>query len=249
MIPNIIHFIWLTGPKSRPFSYINAVAVKAAAKIQKPSKILMHCNAAPVGNANWDSVSHLFELRHVEPPTEIKGVPLDYVQYQADVLRLRILFNLGGIYLDTDSLLLRPLTPLMERDFTLARESDTSIAMAPIFAMPGEEFIHLWLERMPQAIQKHIWSSHAVQLPHEIYREYPHLCDVRPQQEFFPLDLKHNYLFEEEPRAIMDALARVDGAYAIHVYETYWRDYIKHVTPEYMQTHQSLFTRLFKPLA
>jgi hypothetical protein len=134
----------------------------------------------------------------------------------------------------------------MSRDFTLARESDTSIAMAPIFAMPGEEFIRIWLERLPDVIKKHVWSAHAVQLPHEIYREYPHLCDVRPQQEFFPLDLKHNYLFEEEPRAIMDTLARIDGAYAIHVYETYWRDYIKHVTPEYMQTHQSLFTRLFR---
>jgi len=35
MIPNIVHFVWLTGPNSREFSFINYLAVRAAHGVQK----------------------------------------------------------------------------------------------------------------------------------------------------------------------------------------------------------------------
>ena len=245
--PNIVHFIWLTGPKARPFSYINRIAVMAAADVQKPSRIIMWCNEEPMGNEHWDAVKHLFEFRRVSPPVSIGGEPLQYVQYQADVLRLWIIMQRGGIYIDTDSLLLRPLTPLMDEPFTLARESKDSIAMAPIIAEPEQLFPKLWLERLPAALRDDVWANHAVNLPHELCDEYSSfgLCDVRPQHEFFPLDLKRNYLMEEKPDQIEESLTRIGDAYAIHVYETYWRDYIGAIGPEYMKTRDSLFTRLF----
>ena len=240
----MIHFIWLTQIGARPFSFINALAVLAAARHHPKDKILMWCNEEPKSNLNWMRVKHLFEVRPVDPPTEIEGVKLEHVQYKADVLRLQILQKLGGIYLDTDSLLLKPLTPLVGPEIVLARESENSIAMSPIIAKPGGAFIDEWLRRIPQALSKEIWANHAVNLPVDISKH--HHCDIRPQAEFFPFDLRHNYLFDHG-RADEHA-ERLGDPYALHVYETYWAGYLGEVDDWYMQNRDTLFARLFRGL-
>ena len=81
-VPNVVHFIWLTGPHARPFSYINYLAVKAAAKVHKPDRILMHCNLAPVGNPHWDKAKRYFTFVPCTAPTMLGNTPIRHVQYQ-----------------------------------------------------------------------------------------------------------------------------------------------------------------------
>jgi hypothetical protein len=232
---HMIHFIWLTQPGSRAFSFINMLAVRAAHKFY-PDEIVMWTNDAPKNNPNWEW--YRFQTRHVDLPDN------DWpVQYKADLLRLQIMHEHGGIYLDTDSLLLRPLDPLLGPDCVLARESSDSYAMSPIIAKPGAEFIKIWLDRLPGAIGP-VWASHAVNLPVELHKY--HKCDVRPQEEFFPFDLRHNYLFDDG-RADEHA-KRMGNPYALHVYETYWAGYLEGVNETYMKTRDTLFARLFKHL-
>lgn len=204
----------------------------------------MWCNDPPKNNPNWYMVKDLFEVRPVEMPAEIDGVPLEHIQYKADVLRLQILQKLGGIYLDTDSMLLRPLAPLVGPEMVLAQESPYSLAMSPIICQRNAEFIKVWLERIPKALEVGTWAYHAVNLPVEIARECP--CDVRPQHEFFPFDLLHNYLFDHG-RAD-EHTKRLGDPYALHVYETYWAGYLGEVDEGYMRTRDTLFARLFKDL-
>jgi hypothetical protein len=239
----LIHFIWLTQPGSRPFSFINSLAVLAAAS-NHLDPIIMWCNEVPRNNPNWYMVKDLFEVRPVEMPEEIGGVPLTQIQYKADVLRLQILQKLGGIYLDTDTLLLKGLHPLMGPEMVLARESSDSLAMSPIICKPEAEFIKVWLDRIPRALEVGTWAYHAVNLPVEISKEIP--CDIRPQAEFFPFDLRHNYLFDDG-RAD-EHMQRMGDPYALHVYETYWAGYIDGVDESYMRTRDTLFARLFKDL-
>ena len=239
----MIHFIWLTQPGSRPFSFINSLAVLAAVS-HHLDPIIMWCNEVPKNNPNWYMVKDLFEVRPVELPTEIGGVPLEPIQYKADVLRLQILQKFGGIYLDTDTLLLKGLHPLMDKEMVLARESSDSLAMSPIICKPGADFINVWLQRIPAALEVGTWAYHAVNLPVEISKY--HYCDIRPQAEFFPFDLRHNYLFDE---GLADEhMKRLGDPYALHVYETYWAGYIDGVDEPYMRTRDTLFTRLFRGL-
>jgi hypothetical protein len=239
----LIHFIWLTERNSRPFSFINSLAVLAAAS-NHLDPIIMWCNEVPKNNPNWDRVRYLFETRPIEAPSEIEGVPLDQIQYKADVLRLQILQKHGGIYLDTDSLLLKGLHPLVGPEMVLARESPDSFAMSPIICKPGADFINVWLDRIPKALEVGTWAYHAVNLPVEIYKY--HYCDIRPQHEFFPFDLRHNYLFDE---GLADEhMKRMGDPYALHVYETYWAGYLNGVDETYMKKRDTLFARLFRDL-
>jgi hypothetical protein len=239
----LIHFIWLTERNSRPFSFINSLAVLAAAS-NHLDPIIMWCNEVPKNNPNWDRVRYLFETRPIEAPSEIEGVPLDQIQYKADVLRLQILQKHGGIYLDTDSLLLKGLHPLVGPEMVLARESPDSFAMSPIICKPGADFINVWLDRIPKALEVGTWAYHAVNLPVEISKY--HYCDIRPQAEFFPFDLRHNYLFDE---GLADEhMKRMGDPYALHVYETYWAGYLTGVDETYMKKRDTLFARLFRDL-
>lgn len=206
--------------------------------------IIMWCNEVPKNNPNFDRVRYLFEIRPIEAPKEIDGVPLEHIQYKADVLRLRILKELGGIYLDTDTLLLRGLHPFMDKEMVLARETPDSLAMSPIICKPNADFINVWLDRIPKALEVGTWAYHAVNLPVEISKY--HHCDIRPQVEFFPFDLRHNYLFDE---GLADEhMKRMGDPYALHVYETYWAGYLNGVDETYMRTRDTLFARLFRDL-
>ena len=73
MIPNIVHFVWLTGPNSREFSFVNYLAVRAAHDIQVPERILMHVNEEPVGNSNWERIRPYVEMVKADPPIEHNG--------------------------------------------------------------------------------------------------------------------------------------------------------------------------------
>lgn len=246
-VPDIIHFIWLTGPNSRPFSYINYLAVKAAALVHKPSKLLMHCNVAPEDNPHWDNASKFFTLVPCNAPEEIRGVPIKYVQYQSDVLRMEILIQHGGIYIDSDMILLRPLHDLMDSSLTLAEESPSSIANGVILAAPESEFLKIWQDKIPEAMKSPTWAYHAVVLPVQLFHEYPHLVTIRDSSYFFPLDLKRNYLCETDPLQVTGSLSRIGAAHGVHVYETFWRGYLDDINPAYMNG-ASLFAKLFRNL-
>ena len=247
-VPNIIHFIWLTGPKSREFSYINYLAVRAAGLCQLPEQIIIWTNDPPKGNVWWDKAAYYCEIRHINAPDFINGTPINYVQYQSDILRLEILIAHGGIFMDSDMLLLRSVDPLMGEPLTLFEESPSSIANGLIFAAPNSTFLRYWYDALPVAMRSPVWAYHAVVLPVELSRKYPDLVRVMDQSHFFPLDLKRNYLLEEDPNQIEESVQRIGNAYGIHVYETYWRDYIKGVDEDFLLGKDTLMAHLFRRL-
>lgn len=246
-VPNIVHFIWLTGVDSRQFSYINYLAVRAAEKIHNPIEIRMHCNREPTGNVHWNRAKKYFTLVPCVAPMMLSGTQVRHVQYQSDILRMGILIRQGGIYIDMDMILLRPLYDLMKNKLTLTEESPSSIANGVILAEPNSEFLKIWLDKMPQAMQSPTWAYHAVVLPVQLFHDFPHLVTIRDNSYFFPLDLKRNYLCETEPDQVAESMSRIGPAHGIHVYETYWRGYLDDIKPEFMHG-ASLFAKLFRHL-
>ena len=175
-IPNIVHFIWFTGPKSRDFSLINYLAVRAAHEVQKPDAIYMHCNAQPLGNRHWEAIRPYVQFVVHEPATEIAGDPIEYPQHQADLKRLEILRDQGGVYLDTDMLLIKPLTPFMDAPCTMSVESygedgePASLNAGLIIAKPKAKFIGEWLRALQTDFKPTTFASRSVLLPLEIWR-------------------------------------------------------------------------------
>lgn len=246
MIPNIIHFVWLTGANSRPFSFINYLAVRAAHDVQCPERILMHVNEEPVGNSNWERIRPYVEMVKIEPPTEWRGERIDHQpQYQADILRLQILLNQGGTYLDTDMLLIKRLPQydwpcVMSPDTT---EDPQSMNAGLIMAEPGAAFLQRWLDAFEI---NETWAHGAVVLPWLLYREDATGVCLRSAHEFLPFGWRDKSILG--PRTVFTKSMLTD-AFCIHMWETIWSDDLKCVDDHYLRTADSTFAHLFRRYA
>lgn len=185
MIPNTIHFV-KTDRGSSPFGFINFLAVISAWKVNRPEKILLHCASEPYGPW-WDKAKPYLTLRRITPPDEIFGNPVRDYAHKADVLRLQILKEFGGIYLDLDVICVNPFLPLLQHDVVMGKEANHGLGAAVILSIPDSEFINIWYEEYKDFDDSQ-WGQHSVKLPLRLAREHPELIHVEgPYSFFYPM--------------------------------------------------------------
>jgi tetratricopeptide (TPR) repeat protein len=250
LIPDIVHFIWLVGTKSRDFGFVNYLAVRAAAEVQKPLAIFMHTNGDIIGNPYWDAIRPYVTMVPVTPP---EGV--EYPQHQADILRLGILFEHGGMYLDTDMIMLRPVgfqkTTMGIESYDDDGETPRSLNAGLIVASHHCPFIGEWSRRIRDAMKVDRWADHCVLLPLRILEEkrwFSPPVDLRPKHEFLPFDFHDEWISGSEHNSYM-----LSKSYSLHLYDTYWEGVewseLSKVNNEYLLREQNLFTHLFRKYA
>jgi hypothetical protein len=252
MIPDTIHFIYPVTPSTRPWSLVNHAALLLARKYQPKSQIIVWANEETPALRESASQSRA-EVVHIDLPTEIGGVQIQYPQYISDVLRLQILYAQGGIYMDTDILLrmdvddLRSIAQQHNRlVLSYENEARTSICNALMVSPPKNAFIGAWLEAIPEALKSPTWAQGGVVLPVELNKR-PELADSKVILNYklaCPLDLSRPWLFD--PNLKEEASRRAGNANAIHVFETYWRDIIKYVDEDWIKNTPCLFSDIFK---
>jgi len=258
MIPNIVHFIYFDSPCARRFSYMNALAVKTAYHMQNPKQIIIHYNTEQKDNPHWESIKPYVTLRQIDAPTDYKGIPLQYVQYQADITRLQILQEFGGIYMDTDQLLIRPLNDLLDNECVMGGESYIdhardlhdvtkikSLSSGLIMSAPYSRFIEKWVDRWPEGFKDNVWASHAVVLPWEIAQEFPNDVKLLEVEAFTPFDFRDDYIFGTD----LNQLKRLKHSYGVHMWDTIWQPQIEKIDEDYLRNSESLFSYLFRRYA
>jgi hypothetical protein len=220
-----IHFIYPVTEKTRPWSPINDLAVKLACKHHGANRIMITTND-PSRLSPW--VRENIDIANVVLQTHIDGVEIKYPQYISDIMRLQILSNYGGIYMDTDMLLLKPIADLMSDKLVLSWENPqrTSICNALMMSPPDNMFVNEWLRRLPKAMESATWANGGVVLPAQMASN-PYLnesCEIFPHTFACALDLSQRWLFD--PSLKDEATSKIKDSYAIHVFETYWRDHL-----------------------
>lgn len=187
-------------------------------------------------------------------PESFEGVSLhDWPQYQADVVRLQKLYELGGIYLDTDCIMLKPLTELLDNDCVMSgfagdiethpKHKVQSFSAATILAKPKAEFIKIWLERLADGLSKGVWAWHVVDLPVGLYKEHPEMLTLLDMEAFLPFDFNDSRIFDSSN--VEECLNSIDGAYMVHMWDSVWQDTLKNIDRCYLSGVDNAFTRLF----
>lgn len=264
MIPNIIHFVFGLSEDfgGRPFSFIHYLAVKSACDCNKPDRIYLHHAYEPEGEW-WDKARPYLTLNRVGIPTQVFGNPLLHYAHAADVIRLEVLLELGGIYLDIDVICVRSFTPLLKYPAVMGKEREGGLCNAVILAERNSEFIRQWYESYVTFRSRgkdEFWSEHSVEVPFRIAQEQPASLRVVNRHCFFwPTYLQFWLLFgvhKDRSRAerLLGWLAQPitylivrQFSYGVHLYESiWWERYLKDLDPEKMRCMNRSFAWLFR---
>ena len=123
MIPNTLHFVFGMAPDfgGKPFSLVHYLSVKSAVELNKPTAAILHFQYEPQGEW-WEKAKPFLTLNKIVAPDSFKGQPLYHVAHKADIVRLQALKETGGVYLDLDTISVRPLTELLNHSFVIGQE-------------------------------------------------------------------------------------------------------------------------------
>ena len=158
--------------------------------------------------------------------------------FVSDYLRIRILFEFGGLYLDTDVTIVRnPFQLFSDCDFCVGRENDSLIGTASIFAKRSNEV----LSKLLGFYKNDIMSSTLYMGPDimtQVLEEYNDDSTVRI--------LDTEYFFSYQGQAI--EFTHPENAYLIHWYQHTWEN---NEIPYLKSKHKGLLGKLYeyqKPL-
>jgi hypothetical protein len=256
MIPNSLHFIFGLSETfgGKPWKLCHYLAVKSALEVNGIEKANFYYKHKPSGE--WfERIEDKLNLIQIEPPTDIFGNPLLHVAHQAGVIRLQVLLEEGGIYMDVDTISVRPFTQLLNNKCVLGIQGTPygnieGLCDGVILAEKNSEFLQRWLLSYQTHKSKghdQYWDEHAVRMPYFLSQQYSDLLHVEPYNSFhYPL--YHGI----EPATSAVGLKLIfeqdlvfENAYCHHLWESIaWEPYLKNLTPEYIRTHDTTYNRL-----
>lgn len=217
---------------NRPFSLIHYLAVKSVFEINTPEKIFLHYCYEPSGKY-WDLAKRMMILNKIDAPTEIFGNKLVRYADRADVIRIQVLQQWGGIYLDMDTICVKPFGELLNYDCVMAKEEDQGLCNAVIIARNTAQFLSIWLESFRTF--KGNWGTHGVVMPLTLSKIHPTLVHILPQETFF-------YPLWKEVEKLYEAVVLNPNAIIHHLWESSsWDKYLKDLTEEDIRSKDTTY--------
>ncbi|PHH59386.1 hypothetical protein CDD81_3325 [Ophiocordyceps australis] len=240
-IPNIVHFVYLQhlpprGSDSGDFGLVEYLAVRAAMVSMQPEAIYVHYRYTSGNSALLAEMEAQDEqgggmmrqnpwLRRLSPHIKLERYSgpvkhwLKHAAHMADEMRLRILLELGGVYLDLDVFALRPWDELRRsRGVVLGHEGGNrgGLCNAVVAARAGSDFIKEWLATYSEADLDAEWNYHGVVVPKQLASRGG-VCALAPDAFFWPtwtwrhVRYMHRVLDGEEARAWRASMERWEG--------------------------------------
>lgn len=184
VIPNEVHFILF---EKRKLDFIQFLSIVSAIKVQKPEQVLVHCDCKELSGHYWDLIIYLskkinvpVKVIYLAKPTHVFGQKLSSVYHSADVARIQILMNYGGIYLDTDTVVLKPLSEFLRYEVVIGWPYSDNIGNQIIIADKQARLLRLWLNGYKQ-YRPFMWYYNAGQYPtDEVLAKNPSLVHRVP---------------------------------------------------------------------
>jgi hypothetical protein len=238
-IPNIIHFVYGFKEQSSEFDVTKYIAIMSAYHLNKPDKIYFHYKFSPYGPL-WDKVKPYLTLMPTDPPETIFGKKVNRYAHKADIVRLNVLNEMGGIYMDIDTVCLRPINELMKYDFVMGIQGDNyGLCNAIMMSKPNTEFGKSWIKSY-ESFNGGQWDTHSVKIPQSLSKIYP-ITIVSNDTFFYPL-------WDPFPDLVLsdninyDCCRRIfKNSYCLHLWETWCGIYLRKINEKSLFEYNSLY--------
>ncbi|XP_077868782.1 uncharacterized protein LOC144359467 [Saccoglossus kowalevskii] len=204
VVPNIAHFIWFS---CHDFHFHNLISVLSVHRVMQAERILFHTDCEPSGMW-WYEARMLIpqlEIVHRDRPKRVFGIELNpkWPEHSADVARLQVLLEMGGVYLDADVFIVAPLEPLRHYDYVAGRETDAWLNNGIIVAKNESRF----LKQLYESYKKYeptCWACLSVIHHNQLALEHLNIVHIehssmnRPGSRLIRDIFEHNYKWQIE---------------------------------------------------
>lgn len=200
MIPRAAHFVFGLRDEPEELHLVHELAVVSCLEVVQPDEVHLHCHHEPFG-PHWERIKSRVTLHHVERVAAVDA--LHYTDasvahysyaHHADIVRLEVLAEHGGLYADLDTLFIAPLPDdLWRHPFVIGREADVFVASgdalrpalsnALMLSVPGSRFVETWRSEVEGALDGS-WVGHSSFLAYDLARRLPRERHVAPQRMF-----------------------------------------------------------------
>lgn len=207
-VPNVIHYIWFGN---MTFDFIYFVSIYSAHKYQKPCLIFLYYELLPSGTW-WNLLRKIVDnivLVKMRPPMMISGKMIKFVQHKSDIVRLKILKEYGGIYVDTDQYFLRSEDEFRTTNCTMGMAHDKAMGSALIFAKKDASFINKWIDSY-SFYDPTQWGLNSVLMATKLSQMYPTLLRV----------ISHHCVFFPHGLVLFNQNYKWSHSYGLHIFKT-----------------------------
>lgn len=146
---------------------------------------------------DWRSSADLPRLANQRIFDKAKRIcPNDWKRFQADLLRLELMWMFGGLYVDTDVEPLKPIDPLLSGVSAFAAWSPNRhkgqkvLTQAVLGSTPMHPFFHWCIAELPGAVEQYRRKPLAQMIgPYHVdrvYRDHPDGLTVFDESVFYP---------------------------------------------------------------
>jgi deoxyadenosine/deoxycytidine kinase len=218
-VPSILHLIYLKG---YDFGMHHFISIASSIKHMKWSKVYLYNDEEPNENQWWNKVCKLSNVKIIKvcTPTIANNFNVSWKQHQADLMRLIILYHLGGVYMDIDMLICKPFYDILQRlDTTqtvaLVRENEDRLCNCIIMCISNSPFIKEWLDiyHTQYGLHEDAWGGLSVMTPNQLSKKIS--CCILDTNTFLPFSYYHHNFFT-------DSITFIDfsKSYGIHMWDT-----------------------------
>jgi mannosyltransferase OCH1-like enzyme len=218
-IPKIIHLIYLND---RPLNSYNYSCFDSIIRYMNDYDIWVHNDVEP-NDEHWNKFksNNNVYIKKIKRIKIFDSFSIKYVQYESDIIRMNILYEYGGIYLDNDIYLVNNIDSLLESTYSvyISKETEENIINCVLISEPNNEFIKIWLDNFSMGFRMNNWGWHIRNLPKILLEKYPYYINkynikLLDNIVFCPIHWTQGYLLNDKEFKLKKE------TYGIHLFET-----------------------------
>jgi hypothetical protein len=232
-----IHFVH--GLHDDGFNICERVAITSAWMNNPDWSVFLWSPEEPTGE-QWEKLKAKVPVRvmPIGNPKTWNGSNIPKHQHRADLIRHTVLYAMGGVYADTDTITVAPFPEdWLNHDTVIGREfcyNDPTIGLcnAVMFSQMHSRFQWKWLQKW-QEFDGGGWNEISVQYPLKIHQENPGLAK---SVDFEMLGFIHC-----DSNKYWEGIHSLDGCVIAHLWRTYHDEKMRALTEEQILKRENTY--------
>ena len=233
---NICHFVFGMEKQTKDFLFCHYISVNSAYIINNPDIIYFYYHYEPYG-IWWNKLKLIpsIKLEKIDVPKKIGSKKIKKTAHKADWIRMNMLYDKGGVYLDIDTICVKPWHHLLNKDVVLGKEFPDGICNAIMFTKPKSDFFKLWLDNYEKYFNPDGWREASIELPEKLATKFSNLITLLEPDVFFLPN------WTEPQKIFVDNKKIPENLVSLHLWETVSLQYMEKIN-DYDWAYQNSHT-------